>query len=98
MLVSVSNRVSVRENISSAFAELGRVCTLAENPEGERARLIDEWHQDASPLGAAGNMAFDEIIDLADTKAWPRNYIDRVHVNIPTWDDIKTLGYWPTCL
>lgn len=70
----------------------------AEDPEGERARLIEEWRADTSPMGAAGNMAFDEIIDPAETRAWLRNYVDRMHVDVPAWGEVKPLGHWPTCL
>ncbi len=70
----------------------------AEDPAAERARLIEEWQQDTSPYPAAGTMAFDEIIDPAETRAWLRRYIDRLHIDVPSWGDVKPLAAWPTCL
>ncbi len=70
----------------------------SENPEEERAKLVADWRQDTSPYPAAGTLAFDEIIDPAETRAWLRRYIDRLHIEVPPWGEVKPLAGWPTCL
>jgi len=70
----------------------------AADPDAERAKLIEEWRQDTSPYPAAGTMAFDEIIDPAETRAWLRQYVDRLHIDVPRWGEVKPLASWPTCL
>lgn len=69
----------------------------AEDPAAERDRLIAEWSQDTDPYGAAGIMEVDEIIEPAETRAWLRTYVDRMHLEAPPSGQRKPLAWWPTC-
>ena len=69
----------------------------AEDPVAERDRLIAAWSQDTDPFGAAGIMEVDEIIDPAETRAWLRTHVDRMHIEAPSSGQRKPLAWWPTC-
>ncbi len=69
----------------------------AEDPEAERQRLIDAWSLDQDPLGAAGIMSLDEIIDPADTRRILVDAVRRHPITPAPRDRPRPLASWPTC-
>jgi acetyl-CoA carboxylase carboxyltransferase component len=69
----------------------------ATDPAAERQRMIEAWTQDTDPMGAAGIMHIDEVIDPAETRRWLRVEVDRMHIQPPPWGQPKPLATWPTC-
>jgi acetyl-CoA carboxylase carboxyltransferase component len=69
----------------------------AENREQMLEQILASFSKDTSPMGAAGIMHIDEVIDPAETKRWLRMELERLTVRVPARGQHKPLACWPTC-
>jgi acetyl-CoA carboxylase carboxyltransferase component len=69
----------------------------AENREQMLEQIVAGFSKDTSPMGAAGIMHIDEVIDPAETKCWLRMELQRLQVRVPMRGQHKPLAHWPTC-
>jgi len=69
----------------------------AENREQMLEQILAGFSKDTNPLGAAGIMHIDEVIDPAETKRWLRMELERIVVRPPARGQHKPLAHWPTC-
>lgn len=68
------------------------------DPEGERARMIEQWSSQTDPYGAAGIMNIDEIIDPAETRGVLVRSFRELDRPAPPRQYRKPLASWPTSL
>ena len=86
-------------NLNPAAQVAEPIDPLKKNRASARFGDIHDPRPNAERLpGAAGVMAVDEIIDPAETRAWLRQYVDRLRIEVPPPGQVKPLAYWPTCL
>jgi acetyl-CoA carboxylase carboxyltransferase component len=69
----------------------------ADNRDAMLEQILAGFSKDTNPLGAAGIMHVDEVIDPAETKRWLRMELERLTVRVPARGEHKPLSYWPTC-
>jgi propionyl-CoA carboxylase beta chain len=73
----------------------GRKLSQAQDPEGEKKRLMEEWAINSAPWEAAGITAL-EVIDPRDTRKWIAEALDIIRGNRGNAIGKHKLANWPT--
>lgn len=73
----------------------GRKLQEADNPEEERAKLLDTWQFDSSPYKAAAKYLLEDIIDPRDTRKFLSQTLDYACVKNGSKGK-RNLANWPT--